>query len=216
MPRFFFRKQARIEQGFESFLGCIQRSIELFSTGMLSYLEHGPGESFERCTALVDRAESEADKLRKQIEHELYANELLPDSRGDMLNLLESCDKIANRIESVIRSLCLRQVAIPDDLKGDIKEMLVPVQTSVETLLTAVRMLFTEPASVRPAIHDIERLETECDRIQHATIRTVYRSGLDLAHKMQLETTIHDIGSIADRAEAVSNVLQIVAIKRTL
>lgn len=216
MRKLFFRKQARIERGFEEFLGCIQRCIEIFSTGMLSCLEHGPGESFERSAELVDRAESEADKLRKEIEQVLYANELLPDSRGDMLNLLESCDKIANRIESVIRNLCLRRVAVPDEIKGDLKEMLVPVQTAVETLLTAVRLLFTDPASARPAIHDVERLETECDRIQHDTVRTVYRMELDLAHKMQLEATIHDIGSIADRAEAVSNVLQIVAIKRTL
>jgi len=214
--KLFFRKQARIEQGFEKFLGCIQRCIEIFSTSVLSYLEHGPGESFERAVALVDRAESEADGLRKEIEQVLFANELMPDSRGDMLNLLESCDKIANRIESVIRTMCLRQVQIPDEIKSSIKEMLVPVQTSVETLLTAVRLLFSDPASARPAIHDVERLESECDRIQQDTVRAIYRMDLELAHKMQIEMTIHDIASIADRAEEVSNLLQIVAIKRTL
>ena len=47
-------------------------------------------------------------------------------------------------------------------------------------------------------------------------MRALYRMDLELARKMQLETTIHDIASIADRAEEVSNLLQIVAIKRTL
>jgi hypothetical protein len=216
VQKLFFRKQARIEQGFEKFLGCIQRCIEIFATAVLSYLEHGPGDSFERAVELVDRAESEADELRKEIEQVLFANELMPDSRGDMLNLLESCDKIANRVESVIRHICLRRVQIPGELNSSIREMLVPVQTSVETLLAAVRLLFSDPGSARPAIHDVERLESEVDRIQQDAVRALYRMDLELARKMQLETTIHDIASIADRAEEVSNLLQIVAIKRTL
>jgi predicted phosphate transport protein (TIGR00153 family) len=212
----FLRKQAHIEQGFEAFLGCIQRCVEIFCTGMLSYLEHGPGESFDRASALVARAESEADTLRKDIERVLYKNELLPDSRGDLLNLLESCDKVANRIESVIRRVCLRQVQIPDEIKTHIKEMLVPVQTCVETLITAIRLLFPEPSRAKPAIDDVERLESECDKIQQATTRLIFRMDLDLARQLLLEQTINDIGSIADRAEDASHLLEIIAIKRAL
>jgi predicted phosphate transport protein (TIGR00153 family) len=212
----FFRKQARIEQSFEAFLGCVQRCVELWSTGLLSYLESGPNETFERSHELVSRAESEADKLRRQIERVLYENELMPDSRGDLLKLLESCDKVANRLESVIRNFCLRQPEIPEEIKPSLRELLVPIETCVETLLTAIRLLFTEPRKAKPAVDDVQRLEGECDRVQHDTIRAVYALDIDLARKIQLERTIHDIGSIADRAEATSAVLEIIAIKRTL
>lgn len=213
---FFFRKQARIEQSFEEFLGCIQRCVELWSTGLLSYLEGGMSDSFERSSELVSRAESEADKLRRDIERVLYENELMPDSRGDLLNLLESCDRVANRLESVIRNFCLRRPAIPEEIKQSIRDLLVPVQTCVETLVTAIRLLFSEPRKAKPAIDDVQRIETECDRIQQDTIRTIYRMDLDLARQMQLEQAVHDIGSIADRAEATSAVLEIIAIKRSL
>ena len=216
MKNLFFRKQVRIEQGFEQFLGCIQRCLELFCASLLSYLEHGPGESFERAVELVERAESKADKLRREIETVLYKNELLPDSRGDMLNLLEGLDRVPNRIETVVRNICMRRVDIPGNVAPSIKEMLVPVQTCVETLLTAVRMLFSEPSTVKAAVDDVDRLETECDVIQHRTIREIYRMDLDLAEKMQLERLISEIGGIADRAEDAGTVLEIIAIKRTV
>lgn len=216
MRHLFFRKQAHIEQGFEEFLGCIQRCVEIFCTGVLYYLEHGPGESFEKSTQLVQRAESKADTLRKEIERVLYKNELLPDSRGDLLSLLEWLDKVANRLESVIRSMNLRKVEVPDEIKGDIKSMLVPTETCVETLLTAVRLLFSEPSKSKPATDDVDRLETECDQLQHATIRKIYEMELTLAEKMQLETLINDISSIADRCEDAASAVEIMAIKRTL
>lgn len=216
MKNIFFRKQVVIERGFEQFLGCIQRCLEVFVTGLLSYLEHGPGESFERATELVQRAESKADTLRKEIERVLYKNELLPDSRGDLLNLIEWLDKVANRLEAVIRNIYLRNVDIPDAIKPNIKDMLVPTQTCVETLLTAVRFLLSEPGKAKAAVDDVDRLESECDVIQHATIRTIYKMDVELAQKIQLERLISDIGSIADKAEDVGTVLEIIAIKRTL
>ncbi len=216
MRHLFFRKQARIEQGFEEFLGCIQRCVEIFCTGVLYYLEHGPGESFEKSTQLVQRAESKADTLRKEIERVLYKNELLPDSRGDLLSLLEWLDKVANRLESVIRSMNLRKVEVPDEIKGDIKSMLVPTETCVETLLTAVRLLFSEPGKSKPATDDVDRLETECDQLQHATIRKIYEMELTLAEKMQLERLINDISSVADRCEDAASAVEIMAIKRSL
>ena len=212
----FFRKQVRIEQGFEEFLGCLERCLEIFCTGFLSYLEHGPGESFNRAVELVERAESKADDLRREIERVLYKNELLPDSRGDMLTLLEWLDKVANRIEGAIRNVCIRRVEIPDSVAVRIKAMLVPLQTCVETLLTAVRLLFFEPGKVKAATDDVERLETECDTIQHMTVREIYAMDLELAEKIQLERLISEIGSIADRAEDVASILEIIAIKRTV
>ena len=184
---------------------------------MLSYLEHGPGESFSRAADLVARAESEADDIRREIERVLYKNELLPDSRGDLLLLLESCDKVANRIEAVINNICLRRVKIPESTKAEIKEMLIPVETAVITLLTAVRVLFSQPKNVKHAVADVERLESEADKIQHAGVREIYQMDkLDLAHQIQLERTLVDIGSIADRAEDAAHALEIIAIKRTL
>ncbi len=216
MRKFFFRKQARIEQGFEQFLGCIQRSIEIFDTAMLSYLEHGAGESFEKARELVERAESNADEIRRDIERILYQYELLPDSRGDLLTLLELCDHVANRIESVIRGVSMRKVEIPESLHARIKEMLVPSQSAVETLTTAVRFLFSEPSKVKLAVDDVERLESECDMIQYATIRTIYQMDIDLARQIQLERLINDLGTIADRAEDAAHALEIIAIKRML
>ncbi len=216
MRNFLFRKQARIEQGFEQFLGCIQRCIEIFDTAMLSYLEHGSGESFEKSRELVERAESSADEIRKDIERILYKHELLPDSRGDLLTLLELCDHVANRIESVIRGISMRQVKIPEVLHQPIKDMMVPSQSAVDTLMTAVRLLFVEPDKVRLAVDDVERLESECDQIQHATIRAIYKMDIDLAQQIQLERLINDLGTIADRAEDAAHSLEIIAIKRSL
>ena len=216
MRRFFFRKQVEIGQGFENFIGCIQRSIDLFSAAMLDYLEHGGSESFDRSCHLIDRAESEADDLRLKIERNLYKNELLPDSRGDLLSLLEWCDKIPNRVEAVVNNILLRKIEIPVELKPCIKELLEPIQSSVETLLVAVRLLLKEPSKTKAVVDDVDRLESECDELEYRTIRNIYNLDIDLAHKIQLERLLTDIGSIADRCEDAAHRLEIIAIKRTL
>ena len=212
----FFKKQAKIESKFEGFLGCLQRCLEVFLPGMLSYLEHGRGESFEKSVELAHAAESEADDLRMDLERTLYKQELLPDSRGDLLKLLESCDKVANRIEDGMYSISMRKIELPEGLKGDFQDLLKPVEKSVLTLIKAVRVFFVEPCNVRQFVEEVDRHESECDQLQHRIIRKIHAMDIDLAWKMQVDGLVREIGSISDTAEAASRGLDIMAIKRTL
>ncbi len=213
---FFFRKQAHLEAGFESFLGCIERCLEVFLPGMLSYLEHGLGESFEKSVSLAHAAESEADDIRTDLERTLYKEELLPDSRGDLLGLLEACDRVANKTEDVLFSISIRRIEPPGELREDFQALLGKVEASVRTLLKGMRVFFVHPSEVRPFVEEVDRHESECDHIQHEILRKVYALDWHLSRKMQIDDLVKEIGAISDAAEGASRRLDITAIKRNL
>ena len=212
----FFKKQARIEAGFENFLGCLERSLAAFVTGMLSYLEHGLGSSFEKSVEMAHRAESEADDQRVELERTLFSKELLPDSRGDLLLLLEVADKIANRTEDVMFSIAIRQIETPPALAEDIKVLVEWVEQCGCAALTAIRMLFKDPRGVREIVEEVDRMESECDRKGHMIVRRIYSMEVDLAQKLLLDRLVGEISNIADAAEATASRLDIIAIRRAL
>ena len=79
-----------INRYFESCDACFQQ----FEKGMDIYFENGQSEAFEAATLKIHHAESSADDLRREIELTLYGKALLPESRGDILGLLESFDRL--------------------------------------------------------------------------------------------------------------------------
>ena len=66
----------------------------LFKIAIKVYLNEGYTEEFEHKLQDVHKMESDADHLRRAIETKLYAQTLIPDSRGDVLGLIENLDQL--------------------------------------------------------------------------------------------------------------------------
>ncbi len=213
----FFKKQTNIEQMFEYYLDCVGQCMEMFKAGMCCFLEHGQGETFDHAVASAHQRESKADDLRREIERTLYIHHLLPDSRGDLLGLLESVDKIPNRIELVLFNIKCRQIVLPEGFGDDLGQLVDTVCKSVEVLIDSIALLFKQPGKVRDLVRQVDELESQSDQKEQALKENIYKLGdLDLAEKMLLERMIIEVASIADRAEETSDRLEIISIKRTL
>jgi len=61
--------------------------------------------------------ESRADSLRRSIETRLYLETLIPEFRGDVLGLLESSDKVMNRLTETLTQFQVETPEILEDLK---------------------------------------------------------------------------------------------------
>lgn len=213
---FFFRRQARLQRDFENFLGCLERCHDLFVEGYLAWLAEGPGPRLEEAVGRVHQAESDADDLRVGLIRSLYGEELLPDSRGDLHQVLEAADKVANRMEDVLFFVHLRNLSCPAVLQDDLRLLLRPVEQAVATLVAAIRALLAEPSRVREIVAAIDADESASDRFEQALVRRLFALELDLALKVLLDQLIHRIGQVADSAETASRRVDLAAIKRIL
>ena len=102
----------------DDYLVKVSECMEIFQKALLVYLEQGDCLLFQQLVEQIDEAESKADHLRRDMELTLYEKALIPESRGDLLGILESVDKIPNKAESVVFQLDTEGLQIPDIFKG--------------------------------------------------------------------------------------------------
>ncbi|MEE8505781.1 MAG: DUF47 family protein, partial [Kiloniellales bacterium] len=97
-----FRRTKALENEIDAFLDKLSESAMLFKRAIQIYLADGATAEFDAKLQAVNRLESEADKLRRSIETQLYAQTLIPESRGDVLGLLENLDSVLNLHEGAL------------------------------------------------------------------------------------------------------------------
>lgn len=91
---FFFKKQAAIIGQLTQFQDRMEDMMFAYREVFKSYFE---GNSrFDEVVKKVGNIESEMDTLRKKIQLEMYENSLMPDSREDILYLIDALDQLPN------------------------------------------------------------------------------------------------------------------------
>ncbi len=210
-----FKKTKLLEAQIDEYLDCVVRGALLFRQGVKYYLENSMDDFEERLNDL-DGLESHGDQLRRQIETSLYEHTLIPESRGDVLGLLESTDAVLNTMNETLMQF---SVEIPD-LIPELHQMyieLAEVSTAaVEAMVLAIRAYFRDLNAVRDHINKVQFYENESDKIARKIKRIVFRKDLRLSHKIHMRYFAYHIENIADEAEDVTDRLAIATIKRYL
>ena len=216
MP-FFWKKQKSIEQMLAEYFERCDTCFELFEKAFRSYAESGQSESFPAAVQKTHEAESAADDMRREIELTLYGKSMLPESRGDLLGLLETFDKLPNMAETVIYTLLCQQTDIPADLVDSYVRLMEINLQSYYLLRKAVDTLLNNPRATLHATKEVDEKESESDRLERDIICRIFQRGdISPGTMMLLKELVLLIGKISDRAETVADRIGIVAIKRQI
>jgi predicted phosphate transport protein (TIGR00153 family) len=174
-------------------------------------------DGFAELFGRINEGEHRLDTLRREIEEEIYGRRLLPDTRGDILVLLESMDKIPNRIQALTREMALQKIWVPQSLHPSLLKIAERDVKIVHVLTRAARAFLDKPDQVKPDAKELSYYEHEGDLIEQEAVALAFDDPqLELAHKLQLHRLIDDLGSICDIAEDVGDRLVIAALKRLL
>ncbi|MFQ5850599.1 MAG: DUF47 domain-containing protein [Candidatus Binatia bacterium] len=181
-----------------------------------AYLNHDSAE-FARLFAQINELENRLDRLRRNIEADIYGRRLLPDTRGDILGVLENLDKIPNRIQAITREIKLEKIQIPEMLRQSLTKLADRGVQIVQVLIRVTRTFMTSPRDVKEGVKELSDHEHEGDLTeQQAVALTFDDTSLELAHKMQLYRLIERLGSICDMAEDIGDRIMISSLKRLL
>jgi len=211
-----FRRTVALEGEIDEFLDLLSEAGLLFKLGIETYLNEEGSENFEEKLHQVNKIESSADKLRRSIETQLYAQTLIPDARGDVLGLLENLDNITNKIEGTLWAFSIEKPLIPNQHKEGFIQLITFVVEAVEAVTQASRAFFRNIDAVGDHNHKVMFYEKEADKISTKLKRSIFSSDIDLAHKTHLRHFVENIDSVADWAEDVADRLTIYVIKRTI
>ncbi|NOZ61431.1 MAG: DUF47 family protein [Calditrichaeota bacterium] len=211
----FFTKTVALERKIDSYLDLAANSALHFKEGVIYYLNRRY-DDFDQKFQIVNALEHQADDLRREIESELYQHTLIPESRGDVLALLETIDKVINRTKSTLLEFSVEQPEIPDEFVRDYTELTEKVVKCAEAIVMAMRAFFRDINAVRDHINKVIFYEEEADRIAERLKRKAFRTDLPLAKKFHLRYFALHIDSLADDSEDVADRLAIYTIKRSI
>ncbi len=211
-----FKNRTGIESEIDSFLNLASESGLIFMQGIDAYLLNNLDSFSEHLSHIVE-TEKEADTLRRSIEDLLYRKTLIPESRGDVLELIERMDALLGRFKGVMFRIEIERPNINSQFHTGLKSLSNCVIEAVESATLSLRSYFKDISQASDHIHKVAFWETEADKASTSLQKAIFNNnelGLDL--KMQLRDLVRSIDKIADHAEDLADTLAIYVIKRSL
>ncbi len=211
-----FRRTKALESQIDDFLNKLSQSALVFRRAVDIYLAEGATAEFDEKLSQVNELESQADKLRRDVETQLYAQTLIPESRGDVLGLIENLDSVLNLCEGGLWAFSIEKPDIPAEFHADYRVLTEQVVNTVESLVLASRAFFRNIEAVPDHMHKVMFYEKEADKVSTKLKKAIFATDLPLSHKAHLRNFVEHIDNPADKSEDVADRLAIYTIKRTV
>lgn len=215
MLNFLFRKEYHVQSLIYEYLDLLKSTQKSFLEALDTCLLSGSFcEDFEFLIIQTHKFESKADDIREEIKSMMYGKALIPESRGDIMELLEEIDRIPYHFERILYMIQTQKLTIPELIIPDVQELIGLSTECCDLLVRQVIALFKKNESIRELLTTIDTHESHCDHIQRQIITKVFDSGTDPFLKLQIKELIEQIGKIADQSDRVSKRINILNIKR--
>jgi len=212
----FWETEERIESLVEEHLDHVEEALKKFGEGMKKWVEHEDMEEAENMAHEIRKLEGRADDIRRDIEKELIGGALLANSRGQIMDLVERVDKLANAGEAAMNFAVLQKLKIPDELKPLIVKI---VDRTLEIInhvkLGMIDLMEGKDEEAREETKKIEIGEGDVDKLEREFISKLFDSELELAEKIFLRQYLEVLVEVSDRSEDFSDRLDtVIAIRK--
>lgn len=213
----FGSKLRSLESKIDRYVSLVEQSALQLEDAVKKYL-NGRQELFSQKWKEIDDTEREADELRREIKYRLYAEMLIPDSRGDVLGLLETLDEVTDKAKDVAVHFSIEEPDVYPFLRDDFEELVETCAKAVNEVCAAVRAFFRDFYRVNEHVEKVHYWEQQADDIEERLKRKAFASEeiVKFSRKVHMRYFAERISRIADEAEGVADRLAVYAIKRKI
>jgi len=210
----FWRKQKEIESLVLEHLGHVDAALAALKRSLRAYLTDRDIEAADAFALETHRAEGEADDARRRVEVRMLAGSLLPTSRRDILQIIDQVDRLANAAEEILDYLLLQRVDVPAEILADLTEIAERSDETFAEVKAAVTSLFGRVDDALKHTQAIEHLEGEVDHLERRATKTLFGLDIELARKLQVSGFIQRLVRLSDRAEDLSDLIELIIAAR--
>lgn len=168
----------------------------------------------------IGRIENAADDQKRALRLTLPHSLFLPVARHDLLDILATQDKIANKAKDIAGVMTGRRMRIPEALVADIRAFVArchDATVQAQRVVNELDELFetgfrgAEVTLVNAMIEELDRIEGDTDALQIGLRASLFAIENDLPpiHAMFIYKIIEWIGDLADEAQRVGSRLQL-------
>lgn len=210
-----WRDESEVNEMIEGHVNLVVETLEKFKEGMDLWVEEGDLERANKLALETHNLEGEADDLRREIEMKLLNGALMARSRRPLLDMVERTDKLANAAEASLDFTLLQEIQLPPELVPTTKEIVELSVTIVDKVQKALKTLFGGDGDVLEYTESIERIEGEIDNLERNFVQDLFNlDDLELAEKILLRQYLEALVEISDRAEDLSDEMEILTATR--
>ena len=174
----------------------------------------------EKIQKEIRALENEADELKKELRLQLPKGLFMPVARTDLLAILASQDKIANKAKDIAGIITGRRMEFPDDINSYFKEYLEGSIKACAQATKAIQQLDEllesgfrgrEVEIVEEMITRLDELEGQADVLQIKMRRKLFEleDNLPAVKVIFMYKVIDWVGDLADRAQQVGSRLEL-------
>lgn len=214
MLNFFFKKELQLEKLIYNYLENIGMIQKHFVKAMNICLKEGASDDFCFLVDQTHKFESRADDLRDEINELMYSRALIPESREDIMALLERVDEIPRSFEQILNMIRTQQIFFPEFLVLDIQELIRVSMESCDLMAKQIDVMIKKKEGIRTLMSTIDQNESHCDHIERRIIVKLFKSDLEPFLKLQLKELVIVLGEISDQVDRVSKRVNIMTMKR--
>jgi predicted phosphate transport protein (TIGR00153 family) len=190
---------------------CVQETVDRLK----AYVGGNAMESWA-ADSHVDRLESEADELLREIREMLYSGAYLPTIRGDIYRLMSAVDNISNRAEVCFDFFNEQAPSVPAEYRMEFTSALDLTSECFDALREAIEAFFSSKDKVekiRKHCRKAGEVESRIDTVREELTKVIFRSPLDLSQKMHISQALLLISSISDTIEDAGDELELISLK---
>jgi predicted phosphate transport protein (TIGR00153 family) len=209
-----FRKEKEINELILKHLDSVWSCLQLALSTVKEYLDDHINEA--KALALkVDRTETEADTILREIMSKLYSGAYLPSLRSDIFHLGQHMDGIANAAEACCDVFLDQRPDIPQEMRPHFWRIMEGSISCCTPLMEATRSFLKgeDPGIIQENARKVGIMESEVDKEEWDLTRDIFKTDLECGHKIHLKQCLDKITTISDRAEDTSDQLQLIIIK---
>ena len=214
MFEFLFKKERQLETLIYDYLENLSLTQNQFQKAMATCLKQGVCDELSFLIEQTHKFESRADDLRDEINELMYSRALIPESREDVMALLEKVDEIPRSFEQVLNMIQTQKITFPEFMTLDIQELIRVSIESCDLMAKQIDVMMKKKEGIRALMAIIDQNESHCDHIERRLIIKLFESDLEPFLKLQLKEMVVVMGEISDQADRVSKRINIMTMKR--
>ena len=155
----------------------------------------------------IDAAERAADKVTHETISLLHKTFITPFDRDQIHQLITAMDDILDLTQDVAESVALYDLR---KITPEAKQLAEICALSCDRVKQTVALLtnIKSSAAIMKLCDEIDRLESDADRVMRSALQKLFREENDLKQVMKLRVVYDLLESITDRCEDVANIVE--------
>jgi hypothetical protein len=210
----FFKKERKLESLIYNYLENLGMIQNHFVKAINICLKAGVSDDFCFLMDQAHKFESRADDLRDEVNELMYRRALIPESREDIMALLEKVDEIPRSFEQILNMIRTQKLSFPEFLTLDIQELIRVSMESCDLMVKQIDVWIKKKEGIRVLMSTIDQNESHCDHIERRIITKIFETDIEPFLKLQLKEMVIVLGEISDQADRVSKRINIMTMKR--